>query len=67
LQAKSQYLLATALRLAGNGAEASRHYADAHRILDEMSSEAKSDTLLKRADLGSIYAESAKWSRSAAP
>ncbi|OLE21179.1 MAG: hypothetical protein AUI36_34495 [Cyanobacteria bacterium 13_1_40CM_2_61_4] len=67
LQAKSQHLLATALRLTGNGAEASRHYADAHRILDEMSAEAKSDTLLKRADLGPIYAESAKWSRSATP
>jgi tetratricopeptide (TPR) repeat protein len=67
LQAKSEYLLATALRLTGNGIEASRHYADAHRILDEISSESKSDTLLKRADLGPIYAESAKWSRSATP
>jgi cytochrome c-type biogenesis protein CcmH/NrfG len=64
LQAKSHYLLATALRLTGNGAEASRHYANAHRILDEINKEAKSDTLLKRADLAPIYAESAKWSQS---
>ncbi|MGI8962480.1 MAG: tetratricopeptide repeat protein [Bryobacteraceae bacterium] len=64
LQAESQYLLATALRLAGSGEEASRHYADAHRIVDEMCKEARSDTLLKRADLSTLYAESAKWSKS---
>ena len=64
LQAKSHYLLATALRLSGNGTEASRHYADAHRLLDSMSKEAKSDTLLKRSDLSPIYTESAKWSQS---
>jgi len=62
LQAESQYLLATTLRLSGSGREAAPHYADAHRILDEMSKEARSDTLLKRTDLSSIYADSAKWS-----
>src|SRR5215469_4055174 len=36
LQANSHYLLATILRLGGNGSEASRHYLDAHRILDEV-------------------------------
>jgi tetratricopeptide (TPR) repeat protein len=60
LQAESQYLLATALRLSGSGGEAAPHYADAHRIVDEMRKEAKSDTLLKRADFRTIYAESAK-------
>lgn len=63
LQAKSHYLLATALRLSGSGAEASRHYADARRIVDEMRKEAKSDALLKRSDLSSIYTDSAKWSQ----
>jgi tetratricopeptide (TPR) repeat protein len=63
LQVKSRYLLATTLRLTGNRAEASRNYADAHRILDEMNKEAKSDTFLKRNDLSAIYAESAKWSQ----
>jgi hypothetical protein len=61
LQANSHYLLATALRLVGNGSEASRHYADTHRILDEINKEAKSEALLKRADLAPIYAESEKW------
>ena len=61
LQAKSQYLLATALRLTGKGAEASRQYAGARRTLDEIRKEAKSDDILKRADLGPMYAESAKW------
>ncbi|MCU1296133.1 MAG: Serine/threonine-protein kinase PknB [Acidobacteriaceae bacterium] len=63
LQVKSRYLMATTLRLNGKGAEASRNYADAHRILDEMSEEAKSDTFLRRNDLSAIYAESAKWSQ----
>ncbi len=66
LQANSHYLLATALRLTGNGSEAARHYADAHRILDEINKEAKSDTLLKRTDLSPIYTESAKWSQNPA-
>ncbi len=61
LQAKSHYLLGTASRLMGNATEASRDYADAYRILDEAKKEAKSDTLLKRTDLGSIYKESEKW------
>ena len=60
LQAKSHYLLATAFRLGGNGAEATRHYSDTHRILDEMRKEAKSDTFLKRGDLSAIYSESGK-------
>jgi eukaryotic-like serine/threonine-protein kinase len=63
LQVKSRYLLATTLRLTGNGAEASRNYQSAHRILDDMSKEAKSESFLKRSDLSSIYAESAKWSQ----
>ena len=64
LQAKSQYLLATALRLTGKGAEASRQYAGARRTLDEIRKEAKSEDVLKRADLGPMYAESTKWSQS---
>jgi tetratricopeptide (TPR) repeat protein len=64
LQVESHYLLATALRLSGSSEEAAPHYADAHRIVDEMRKEAKSDTLLKRADLSAIYGESAKWSKS---
>jgi len=65
LQAKSHYLLAGALRLSGNAQEASRHYADAHRILDNINADAKSDTFLKRSDLATIYSESTRLSQSA--
>jgi eukaryotic-like serine/threonine-protein kinase len=65
LQAKSHYLLANALRLSGNTQEASRHYSNAHRILDTINTDAKSDTFLKRSDLATIYSESAKWAQNA--
>lgn len=58
--AKSHYLLAEALRLGGSAAEAPRHYAAAHRILDEVVKESHSDTLLKRNDLAKVYQESAQ-------
>ena len=60
LQVKSHYLLATTLRLSGNTKDASTHYNATHRILDDMRKEAKSDTLLKRADLAVAYADSGK-------
>src|SRR5579864_616022 len=59
--AKSHYFMAEALRLSGNQADASSHYAEAKRILDDIRKEAKSDDVLKRSDLASIYADSAKW------
>jgi tetratricopeptide (TPR) repeat protein/tRNA A-37 threonylcarbamoyl transferase component Bud32 len=58
LLAKIHYLLGTTLRLTGNQADASRHYADARRILEEIQKEAHSDDLLKRSDLSPIVAES---------
>ncbi len=60
LQAKSHYLLGLSRRLTGKADDAAGHYAEAHRILDEISKEAKSDTVLKRADLVAPYTESAK-------
>ena len=57
--AKGHFLLAEALRLGGAPAEASNHYAQAHRILDEIGKEAHSDTLLQRSDLGKMYQQSA--------
>jgi tetratricopeptide (TPR) repeat protein len=62
--AKSHYLLGEALRLSGNQAEASRHYAEAHRILDEIRKEARSDDVLKRSDVAIIYQESGRWQNS---
>ena len=60
LQVKSQYLLATVLRLTGQTSDATRHYADVLRILNAMNNEAKSESFLKRADLAAIYTESSK-------
>jgi tetratricopeptide (TPR) repeat protein len=57
--ATGHFLLAEALRLGGTQGEASNHYAQARRILDEIGKEAHSDTLLKRSDLARIYQESA--------
>jgi tetratricopeptide (TPR) repeat protein len=53
--AKSHFLLAEALRLGGTQGEATRHYSEAHRILDGIVKEAHSETLLKRSDLAKMY------------
>ena len=57
LLARSHYLLAIALRSTGSAAEASRHVGEARRILEEIRKEAKTDDVLKRADLAPILAE----------
>jgi tetratricopeptide (TPR) repeat protein/predicted Ser/Thr protein kinase len=59
--AKSHYLMGEALRLGGNETDAALHYTEAHRILDDIHKEAKTDDVLKRSDLAAIYQESAKW------
>ena len=61
LLAKSHYFLAEALRLGGSPAEATHHYAEARRILDDIQKEAHSDEVLKRNDLATIYQEAARW------
>jgi len=61
LVAETDYQLAETLRLSGSQAEASHHYAEAHRILDDIRKEAGSDDVLKRSDLATIYQESARW------
>jgi eukaryotic-like serine/threonine-protein kinase len=61
LLAKDQYLLATALRLTANGTEASGHYREALRWLEEIRKEAGSDKVIERADLKPIYTESTRW------
>ena len=61
--AQDQYLLATALRLSGHGPEATSHYREALRYLDEIKKDAESDAVLKRSDLNTIYTESTRWSR----
>jgi tetratricopeptide (TPR) repeat protein len=58
--AKTHYLLGTVLRLSGSPADASRHYAEARRILDAVRKEARLNELGTRADLSPIYAEPAR-------
>jgi len=63
LLAKDHYLLATALRATGNGTEATPHYREALRLLDEIRKEAGAEKVIERADLKPIYAESTRWSQ----
>jgi tetratricopeptide (TPR) repeat protein len=60
LVVKSNYLLATLLRLTGDQSGAARHYTEARRILEEVRKEAQSDDLLKRSDLSPVVAESTR-------
>jgi tetratricopeptide (TPR) repeat protein len=61
--AKSNFLLATALRLTSDNAEALRHYHEAVRLLDEIRKEPGADNVMERADLKSMYQESSRWSQ----
>jgi tetratricopeptide (TPR) repeat protein len=63
LLAKDHYLLATALRATGNGTEATPHYREALRLLDEIRKEAGAEKVIERADLKPIYTDSARWSQ----
>jgi serine/threonine protein kinase/tetratricopeptide (TPR) repeat protein len=61
LLAKDNYLLATALRAAGNGTEATSHYREVLRLLDEIRKEPGAEKVIERADLKSIYTDSTRW------
>jgi tetratricopeptide (TPR) repeat protein/tRNA A-37 threonylcarbamoyl transferase component Bud32 len=63
LLARTHYLLATTLRMTGNAAEATSHYREALRLLDEIRKEAGAEKVIERADLKSAYSESARWSQ----
>jgi ATP/maltotriose-dependent transcriptional regulator MalT len=56
LRARSEYVVAAALRLGGN-AQARRHYANALQAIEEMAREDGSQKILERADLKAIHAE----------
>jgi len=62
LRARSEYVLAAAMRLAGN-AQARRHYTAALQLLEEMAREDGSQKLLERADLKAIHTECVQWSK----
>jgi eukaryotic-like serine/threonine-protein kinase len=61
LSAKGHYLLGTALRLSGNGNEASFHYKQAVSLLEQIAKDPGADKALQRSDLNSIYTESSRW------
>jgi eukaryotic-like serine/threonine-protein kinase len=63
LLAREHYLLATALRETGDPTEATGHYREALRLLDEIRKEAGAEKLVERADLKPIYTESSRWSQ----
>jgi serine/threonine protein kinase/tetratricopeptide (TPR) repeat protein len=62
--ARSHYLIATTLRLTGNGAEAAGHYRETVRLLEEIRKEPGATNVLQRGDLNSIYTESTRWVQS---
>jgi serine/threonine protein kinase/tetratricopeptide (TPR) repeat protein len=64
LLARAHYFLGAALRETGNGTEATGHYREALRLLDEIRKEAGAEKVIERADLKPIYTESARWSQS---
>jgi eukaryotic-like serine/threonine-protein kinase len=61
--AREHYFLAAALRESGNGTEATSHYRETVRLLDEIRKEAGAEKVIERADLKPIYTESARWAR----
>ena len=58
--AKAQYGLATLLVQTGKGTEATPHYREVVRILEAISKEDNSATILERADLAPMYREAMK-------
>jgi eukaryotic-like serine/threonine-protein kinase len=61
LSARIHYLLASALRLGGNGADASRHDQLALSLLEDMRKEAGAEKLLERADLKAMFSEASRF------
>ena len=60
LQARSHYLLGSALAATGGAADARRHYRDALRLFEEIRKDDRSADIVKRADLSTAYSESAR-------
>jgi hypothetical protein len=65
LLARSHCLTATTLRLARNNGDAALHYQKALALPQEIQTEPGADKVISRADLSSIYTESARWSEGA--
>lgn len=61
--AQAHYFLATALRLSGHRADATPHYREVVRYLDEIRKDSGSDAFLERSDFKQIASESSRWSQ----
>jgi tetratricopeptide (TPR) repeat protein len=59
--ARIHYLLATALRLAGNKSDASGQYRLSLNLMDEMRKDPGAEKLLDRADLKLMYTEASRF------
>ncbi len=59
LLAQSHFLLARALELTGEKAEAQDHYKQARQIADAIQTDAHNDSITKRSDLGPIFSHPA--------
>jgi eukaryotic-like serine/threonine-protein kinase len=64
LQARADYLLATAFRLSGNSSLALDHYHASLRLLDDIRKEVGSDQVMKRADFAAMSADGKRWTAS---
>ena len=59
LLAKSNYLLGHDLQLMGKSSDATSHFTEARKLLDDIKKEAGNDSVVKRSDLAPIYAAKA--------
>lgn len=63
LQVRGHYLLATALEATGSESEATGHYREALRLLEEIRKEPGAEKVVERSDLKPIYEQSTRWSQ----
>jgi tetratricopeptide (TPR) repeat protein/predicted Ser/Thr protein kinase len=63
LQVRGHYLLATALQATASESEATGHYREALRLLEEIRKEPGAEKVIGRADLKPIYEQSTRWSQ----
>lgn len=63
MSVKAQYLLGTALRAAGNQADAQQHYRATLQGFDDMRKEPGSDKILQRADFKTMYDEATRFAQ----
>jgi tetratricopeptide (TPR) repeat protein/predicted Ser/Thr protein kinase len=64
LQARGEYLLATASRLSGSNSLALDHYHQSLHLLDEIRKEAGNDKIMDRADFVAISNDAKRWAAS---